>query len=141
MIDNCTHFTAGKFDIFISQNYFWVCNFTEQIASPANVLYLRSISSFFVVIYIHKILRSKEFSSQHHLPEHEKWANEYIEEQLTQKATGDVQQVAKNMTEELTDPDIAATEFMQFVKKLSTGEAAIEGNQVGVYNTYTYIEM
>ena len=64
------------------------------------------------------------------LPEHEKWANEYIEEQLAQKATGDVQQVAKNMTEELTDPDIAATEFMQFVKKLSTGETAIEGNQV-----------
>lgn len=45
-------------------------------------------------------------------------------------ATGDVQQVAKNMTEELTDPDVAATEFMQFVKKLSTGETAIEGNQV-----------
>lgn len=50
-------------------------------------------------------------------------------------ATGDVQQVAKNMTEELTDPDVAATEFMQFVKKLSTGETAIEGNQV----CYVYI--
>jgi len=37
------------------------------------------------------------------------------------------------MTEELTDPDVAATEFMQFVKKLSTGEAAIEGNQVFIH--------
>ena len=80
------------------------------------------------------IHRSKEFSSdQRHLPEQEKWANEYIEEQLSQKATGDVQHVAKDMMEELTDPDIAATEFMQFVKKLSTGEAAVEGNQVRMY--------
>ena len=79
------------------------------------------------------IYRNKEFSSeQQHLAEHEKWANEYLEEQLSQKATGDVQHVAKDMMEELTDPDIAATEFMQFVKKLSTGEAAVEGNQVCV---------
>ena len=87
------------------------------------------------------IHRSKEFSSdQHHLPEQEKWANEYIEEQLSQKATGDVQHVAKDMMEELTDPDIAATEFMQFVKKLSTGEAAVEGNQVRMYVCmYIYI--
>ena len=90
----------------------------------------------YVYLCAHTLInhRSKEFSSdQRHLPEHEKWANEYIEEQLSQKATGDVQHVAKDMIEELTDPDIAATEFMQFVKKLSTGEAAVEGNQVRVY--------
>lgn len=79
------------------------------------------------------IHRSKEFSSQHHLPKHEKWADEYIQEQLAQQSTGDVQHVAKKMTEELTDPDVAATEFMQFVKKLSTGEATIEGNQVCIH--------
>ena len=83
--------------------------------------------------------RSTEFSSEQHLPEHEKWANEYIEEQLSQRAaTGDVQQVAKNMMEELTDPDVAATEFMQFVKKLSTGETAIEGNQVHYAYMHAY---
>jgi len=63
-------------------------------------------------------------------PEHEKWADEFVQEQLSQQAAGDVQQVAKKMTDELTDPDVAATEFMQFVKKLSSGETAIEGNQV-----------
>ncbi|XP_065915997.1 peroxisomal targeting signal 1 receptor-like isoform X2 [Dysidea avara] len=63
-------------------------------------------------------------------PEHEKWADEFVQERLTQQAAGDVQQVAKKMADELTDPDIAATEFMQFVKKLSSGEATIEDNQV-----------
>jgi len=63
-------------------------------------------------------------------PEHEKWADEFVQEQLSQQAAGDIQEVAKKMTDELTDPDIAATEFMQFVGKLSSGEATIEGNQV-----------
>jgi len=53
-----------------------------------------------------------------------------VQEQLSHQAAGDVQQVAKKMTDELTDPDIAATEFMQFVKKLSSGETTIEDNQV-----------
>lgn len=82
------------------------------------------------------VYRSKEFSSNHQLPEHEKWANEYMQEQLLRQPNGDLQRVAKHMTEELTDPDVAATEFMQFVKKLSTGEAAIEGNQV--YSIYLH---
>lgn len=66
----------------------------------------------------------KEFAGS----EEEKWVQEF-EGQSQQQQQRSLASVAKEMTETVTDPEIRATEFMDFIKKVSTGEAVFEGDQ------------
>ncbi len=53
------------------------------------------------------------------------WAKEFSEQQSTQT-------VAKQMTQTISDPQIQATEFMEYVRNMASGQTGMEPGQTGM---------
>lgn len=104
-----------------------VQEWVEQFASQQPVNAASSLESEWVNEFSHhQNIEAKRWADEFSMTEEERWVEEF------QQRERSVDEVARELVNTVQDPDIQATEFMDFVKKLGSGELKMEDGKVVV---------